>query len=56
MVEYDLCLNMNYGWGTDKQTDTHTHRHINTITRPGLGARPSEIMGKYEKWVNMIYV
>ena len=24
------------------QTDTQTHRHINTMTRPGLGAGPSE--------------
>ena len=33
---------------TDRQTDRHTHthkqtdRHINTMTRPGLGAGPSE--------------
>ena len=24
------------------QTDTHTQRHINTMTRPGLGAGQSE--------------
>ena len=28
--------------GGDKQTDTQTNRHINTMTRPGLGAEPSE--------------
>ena len=36
---------MNYGWG-DRHTHTHTDRqtdtHINTMTRPGLGAGPSE--------------
>ena len=30
-----------YGWG-DSQTDTKTCRHINTMTRLGLGAGPSE--------------
>ena len=27
---------------TDRQTDKQTHTHINTMTRPGLGAGPSE--------------
>ena len=27
---------------TDKQTHSHTDTHINTMTRPGLGAGPSE--------------
>ena len=26
----------------DRQTDKHAHRHIDTMTRPGLGAGPSE--------------
>ena len=26
----------------DKHADKQTHRHINTMTRPGLGAGPSE--------------
>ena len=26
----------------DKHTNRHTHTHINTITRPGLRAGPSE--------------
>ena len=36
---------MNYGWGdkhTHRQTDRHTGTHINTMTRPGLRAGPSE--------------
>ena len=46
--EYDLCVNMSYGWiwikggGTDTNTNTQTHRHMNTMTRPGLRAGPSE--------------
>ena len=39
MGEYDLCVNLNYGWGADTQTQTQTnkkiHRHINTMTWPG---------------------
>ena len=37
------------GEGGDKQTSTQTHTqtdtHINTMTRPGLGAGPSENEG-----------
>ena len=32
---------LNYGWGGDRHTDrqtTETHTHINSMTRPGLGA------------------
>ena len=45
---YELCVKINYGWGgqtnthTDRQTNKHTYTHINTMTRPGLGAGPSE--------------
>ena len=44
MGELDLCLNLIYDWGgqTDKHTDKQTHTHINTMTRPGLGAGQSE--------------
>ena len=57
MGEYDLCVNLNYGWRwfmckfelwvrgekhADRQTNTHTHTHINTMTRPGLGAGSSK--------------
>ena len=43
MCEYDLFVNMNYGWvGTHRQTNTQTDRHINTMTRPGSGAGLSE--------------
>ena len=54
MIEYDSCLNLNYGcilfmckselWvlGTNRHTDKQTDIHINTMTRPGLGAGPSE--------------
>ena len=31
MCEYDLCVNLNYGWG-----DTHTHTHTQ------VGAGPSK--------------
>ena len=27
---------------TNRHADTHAHRHINTMTRPGLGAGQSE--------------
>ena len=53
MGEYDLCVNLSYGWiwimgwwggreHTDIQTETQTDTHINTMTRPGWGAGPSE--------------
>ena len=46
MGEYDLCVNMINGWGgTGKQTD----RHINTMSRPGLEAGPSENILEEEK-------
>ena len=41
MCKCELWVNMNYGWG-DRQSNTQTDRHISTITRPGLGAGPSE--------------
>ena len=47
MGEYDLCLNMSNGWlwiygvGVGRQTHTQTDTHINTVTRPCLGAPPS---------------
>ena len=33
---------MGKGGQTDRQTNKHAHRHINTMTRLGLGAEPSE--------------
>ena len=38
MGEYELWV----GGQTNTQTDRQTDRHINTMTRPGLGAGPSE--------------
>ena len=42
-LTFELWFTFDYGWG-DRQTDTNrqTHRHINTVTRPGLTAGPSE--------------
>ena len=35
-----------WGWGqTHMHAHRQTHRHINTMTRPGLGAGPSENLG-----------
>ena len=56
MGEYDLCVNLYYGWiwfmykselwvgggYTHKHTSMHTHTPINTMTMPDLGAGPSE--------------
>ena len=44
MFAYELWVNMNIWGQTDRhtQTDRQTHRHIITMTRPGLGAGPSE--------------
>ena len=58
MAECDLCVNMNYGWiwimgGGDRQTSTQKHTqtdtHLNTMTRSGLGAGPSENIGVSNK-------
>ena len=51
-VTFELWLNFELwltfelwvGGGTSTQANTQTHRHINTMTRPGLGAGPSENM------------
>ena len=42
MFKYEIWVNMNYEGRTDTHADKHTDKHINTITRPGLGAGPSE--------------
>ena len=43
LLNYEWLLN--YGWvggQAHRHTDRHTHRHINTMTRPGQRAGPSE--------------
>ena len=44
MGEFDLWVTfeLQVGGQADRHTDTQTDTHINTMTRPGLGAEPSE--------------
>ena len=43
LLNYRWILNYMGGKHTDKRTHRHTNTNINTMTRPGLGAGPSEI-------------
>ena len=42
MCKYELCVDMNDRLHTHTHTNQQTHKHINTITRPDVGAMPSE--------------
>ena len=46
MCKYELWVDVNYRRG-DTHTNKQTHKRINTITRPDIGAGPSEnyVMG-----------